>query len=145
MDMMPPSMPERMVPPDPSTANLKAYAGSISAAEQAFSDEAQRIGIGAAFAKYGRADAVNMGGNKDPGFVVGAAAIGRAVGEGSPTDSSEVEWNADRVLVASSGDLGITFGMIRIKKPEPKGPTAVPFFTIWSRDTSTGVWRYIAE
>lgn len=53
--------------------------------------------------------------------------------------------SAPRVLVASSGDLGITFGMIRIKKPEPNGPKAVPFFTIWRRDNSSGVWRYIAE
>jgi len=145
VEMMAPAIPQRMVPPDPSAANIKRYASSLSAAEQAFSDEAQRIGIGAAFTKYGRADAVNMGGNNDSGFVVGAEAIGRSVGQGSPTDSSEVEWNADRVLVASSGDLGITFGMIRIKKPEPNGPKAVPFFTIWRRDTSSDPWRYIAE
>ena len=144
-EMMPPAIPERMVPPDTSTANTQRFASSLSAAEQSFSDEAQKIGIGPAFAKYGSADAINMGGANDAGFVVGSEAIGRSVGAGSPVDSSPVEWNADRVLVASSGDLGITFGTIRIKKPEPNGPKAIPFFTIWRRDTSAGVWRYIAE
>ena len=144
-EMMPPAIPERMVPPDTSAATTQRFASSLSAAEQAFSDEAQKIGIGPAFAKHGSADAVNMGGPNDAGFVVGSEAIGRSVGAGSPADSSPVEWNADRVLVASSGDLGITFGMIRIKKPEPNGPKAIPFFTIWRRDNASGVWRYIAE
>jgi hypothetical protein len=114
------------------------------AAEKAFSDEAQKIGIGAAFAKHGSADAMNMGGPKEPGFVIGAEAIGRAVGAGNPPDGSSVEWSADRVLVASSGDFGVTFGMIRFHKPEPGRPAAVPFFTIWRRD-GAGPWRYIAE
>ena len=86
-----------------------------------------------------------MGGPKDAGFVVGSEAIGRAVGQGEPTDSSGVAWNADRVLIAPSGDLGITFGMIRILKPAANQPAAVPFFTIWRRDSPTGRWRYIAE
>ena len=103
------------------------------------------VGIGAAFVRNGRADAVNMGGPKAVGFVVGAEAIGRAVGEGSPTDRSEVEWSADRVLVASTGDLGITFGMIRFHKPQEGQPAAVPFFTIWRRDDPSQPWRYIAE
>lgn len=145
VEMMPPSLPARMVPPDPSPETKQQYASSLSAIEQAFSDEAQKIGIGEAFAKYGSADAVNMGGPKDQGFVVGAEAIGRSVGAGSPPGQSEVEWNADRVLVASSGDLGITFGMIRLEKPEPNGPKAVPFFTIWRRSSPSAPWRYIAE
>jgi len=144
-DLMKPSLPDRLVAPSTDAAAAAALAESLAAAEKAFSDEAQRIGIGAAFAKYGRADAVNMGGPKDPGFVLGAAAIGRAVGEGSPTDRSEVEWSADRVLVASSGDLGITFGMIRIRQPRPDQPAAIPFFTIWRRDSPAHPWRYIAE
>lgn len=143
--VMKPALPERMTAPSADAAGMARHAESLKAAEKAFSDEAQTIGIGAAFAKYGSADAVNMGGPKATGFVVGSEAIGRSVGEGSPTDRSEVEWSADRVLVASSGDLGITFGRIRLHKPDPGSPGAVPFFTIWRRDSASGVWRYIAE
>jgi ketosteroid isomerase-like protein len=142
---MPPSLPPRLVEPSADAARAAAFGDSLAAAEKAFSDEAQTIGIGAAFAKHGRPDAVNMGGPKVSGFVVGAEAIGRDVGAGQPTDSSGVEWSADRVLIASSGDLGITFGSIRIKKPEPGTPAAIPFFTIWRRDSPSEPWRYIAE
>jgi ketosteroid isomerase-like protein len=144
-DLMKPSVPDRLVAPSTDAATAAALAESLAAAEKAFSDEAQKIGIGAAFAKHGRADAVNMGGPNAPGFVIGAEAIGRAVGEGSPTDRSEVEWSADRVLVASSGDLGITFGLIRVLQPKPGQPAAFPFFTIWRRDSPAHPWRYIAE
>jgi len=143
--LMEPSLPERMVPPSTEAARTTAFGEGLAAAEKAFSDEAQKIGIGAAFAKHGRPDAVNMGGPKEPGFVIGSEAIGRAVGEGSPTDRSEVEWSADRVLVASSGDLGITFGIIRVIKPEPGRPATFPFFTIWRRENTSQPWRYIAE
>ena len=103
------------------------------------------LGIGPAFVKYGRPDAVHMGGPGSPGFVVGSEAIGRDVGGDTPPNTSPVEWNADRVLVASSGDLGITFGMIRIKEPQPGGASAIPFYTIWRRDGPGLPWRYIAE
>jgi ketosteroid isomerase-like protein len=145
MAMMEPSLPAKMVAPSNDTVRIEMFGQSLAAAEKAFSDEAQRIGLGAAFAKFGRADAINMGGPKDIGFVLGAEAIGRSVGEGTPTDRSEVEWGADRVLVASSGDLGITFGMIRFHTPREGQPPAVPFFTIWRRDSLTSPWRYIAE
>ena len=140
----PPSLPPAMVAPTTDAAVLRQHADSLAAAEQAFSDEAQKIGIGPAFAKHGRADAVNMGGPNAPGFIVGSEAIGRDVAGDAPPNTSPVEWSADRVLVASSGDLGITFGMIRFKDPQPGQPAAVPFYTIWRREPGQP-WRYIAE
>ena len=142
--MMPPSVPATMVPPSTDAARLAAFSRSLAAAEQAFSDEAQKIGLNAAFTKYGHADAVNMGGRKDVEFVVGSPNIGRSVGEGSPNDSSPVVWGPDhKVIVASSGDLGITFGFIRSREKKEAPPT--PFFTIWRRASPSDPWRYIAE
>jgi ketosteroid isomerase-like protein len=145
MEVVPPSLPAALVEPVTDPAVLRRHAESLTAAEKAFSDEAQTMGIGPAFEKHGRPDAVNMGGPDRPGFVVGSKAIGEDVGRGSAPGTSPVEWSADRVLVASSGDLGITFGMIRIKDPQPGGPKAVPFYTIWRRDAPNQPWRYIAE
>jgi hypothetical protein len=85
-----------------------------------------------------------MGGPKTAGFIVGSDAIGRAVGDGTPTTSSPVSWAADhRVFVASSGDLGVTLGYIRSNEKKDQPP--VPFFTIWRRETPASPWRYIAE
>src|SRR6185295_8947342 len=59
--LMIPSLPTRMVAPSADAASLAAFSKSLGDAEQAFSDEAAVIGLGAAFLKYGRADAMNMG------------------------------------------------------------------------------------
>jgi hypothetical protein len=51
------------------------------------------------------------------------------------------------VIVASSGDLGVTIGLIRETAPstDPNAPTVFPFFTVWQRASPTDPWRYVAE
>jgi hypothetical protein len=143
---IPPAVPEQLTAPNTDAAAVAAHRASLIAAEKAFSDEAQQIGIGAAFTKHGWPDAMNMGGPNDAGFVIGNDRIGRNIGEGSPNNSSPVFWSADEAIVAASGDLGITFGLIR-SHPQPNStappPPAQPFFTIWRK--VNGVWKYIAE
>lgn len=144
LEVMPPSLPARMVAPSSDADAIEQHRKSLAGAERAFSDEAQRIGLAAAFTHFGREDAINMGGPTAVGFVVGSAAIGRAVGEGTPTDSSPVSWAADhKVIVASSGDLGVTLGYIRSNEKKEQPP--IPFFTIWRRENASSAWRYIAE
>ena len=140
--LMPPSLPAQLLAPNDDSSVVAGHRRTLIAAEQAFSDEAQRIGIGPAFRRNGRDDAVNGGG--EAGFTIGAEAISRAVGDGSAT--SPVSWGADDALVASSGDLGITFGVIRPNGPPPEGrPAASVFFTIWRRESPDEPWRYVAE
>jgi len=126
-------------------AALTALRQDLMAAEQAFSDEAQKIGLGNAFGKFGRDDAVNMGGPASATFVVGGPAIAKLVG-GADMNASPVTWKADTAFVASSGDLGITFGVIRRNNP-PAGeaPAGSSFFTIWMRADAKSPWRYVAE
>lgn len=143
---LPPAVPAQLMAPSADAAAMDAHRVSLIAAEQAFSDEAQRIGLGAAFTKHGWPDAMNMGGPNDAGFVLGNELIGRNIGEGSPTNSSPVYWSADEAIVAASGDLGVTFGLIR-SHTQPNNtaapPPPQPFFTIWRK--VNGVWKYIAE
>jgi hypothetical protein len=145
--MMPPSLPERLVAPTADSAPVARYYASLVAAERAFSDRAQQIGLGPAFAEKGSADAVNIGGGNSAPFVIGANAIGRSIGAGAPQPTSPVSWGADRAIVASSGDLGVTFGVIRPNAPPPDAaqPAGFSFFTIWRRPRPTDPWRYIAE
>lgn len=138
--VMPPAEPARTVKPTTDATVIAAFESSLKAAEQAFSDEAQKIGLKAAFAKNGSADAVNMGGGAT--YVVGAPAIAASVGGAAPSTTSPVSWNADKVIVSSSGDLGITFGRIR-NNANPSSIT--PFFTIWRRASPADPWRYVAE
>jgi hypothetical protein len=147
LTMMPPSVPSRWLDPVADAATIETHRASLVAAERAFSDRAQVVGLGPAFAEKGSPDAVNMGGRDAAAFVVGAAAIGQAVGGGSPGPGSPVSWGADRALVASSGDLGVTFGIIRLNAPppDPSRPSRFPFFTVWRRSGPDEPWRYIAE
>jgi len=58
-----------------------------------------------------------------------------------------VDWGPERALVASSGDLGITFGFIT-PNAEPAAGQAkprFPFFTVWRRASRDAPWRYVAE
>ncbi len=114
-DLMEPLLPDRIAPLDPDPESLDRYRGSLIRAEQAFSDEAQRIGLSPAFIRNGRDDAIHLG--SGPSLVVGPADIARMVG--SETPPSPVNWKADEALVASSGALGITFGMIRTQLLTP--------------------------
>src|SRR5687768_1160448 len=145
LELMPPSLPARVATASADAATVKSHRESLAATEKAFSDEAQVIGLAPAFLKYGLPDAVNMGGPAAAAFVVGAEAISRAVTAGDPPGPSPVSWGADKIIVASSGDLGITMGVIRPNKQERGQPQGFSFFTIWRRDSVNDPWRYVAE
>jgi hypothetical protein len=147
MAAMAPSLPARWTGAAADAKAIEAARQSLDQAERSFSTEAQSIGLGAAFAKWGRADAINMGPPDAVQFIVGAPAIAKSVGAGTPTNSSPVTWAPDRVIVASGVDLGVTIGMIRPNAPgaDGKPQPPIPFFTIWRRDGPNGAWRYIAE
>ena len=139
---MPASLPAALVAPRP--AGVAVAEAEVAAAEKAFSDESQTIGLGPAFAKFGAPDAVNFGGQAE--YTVGNEKIAVAVGGPQPAAPSPLRWAADeKVIAASSGDLGISIGLIRRNAPLPDGSMPPPnaFFTIWRK--TNGVWRYIAE
>lgn len=136
--LAPASLPARLVAPRDDVRLAARQRAELMAVENAFSDRAQRIGIGPAFAQTGRPDSMNMGGEAQ--FTIGSTAIAAGF---DPGTTSPVVWNADHALVASSGDLGVTFGVIR-QNAKPEAPGSA-FFTIWRRDGGKGGWRYIAE
>lgn len=146
VEMMPPALPANLIAPTNEPTLLAKHRDSLDRAERAFSDEAQKIGIGPAFAKFGSDDAVNMGSPMGSRFVVGAEAIGRSIGANAPPTGSPVTWAPDVVIVASSGDLGVTVGMLRRNAPPAAGQSAtIPFITVWRRPRPSDPWRYIAE
>lgn len=139
--MMPGALPEAMVAP---VAITSAVRQSLVDAEQAFSDSAQNIGLGPAFAAFGLPDAVNFGGPANANYLVGAEAIARMGGGGQPATGSSVSWSCETPIVASSGDLGVSIGFIRSNAPATDGAQPPsPFFTIWRK--VNGAWKYIAE
>jgi ketosteroid isomerase-like protein len=145
-ELMPAALPAQLVTPTTDAAAIERHRASLDKAERAFSDEAQKIGIGPAFEKYGSADAINLGPATQPRVTVSAAAIGRSIGGDGPPAGSPVSWAPDQVIVASSGDLGVTVGMLRWNSAPAAGqPATIPFITVWRRASASEPWRYVAE
>jgi ketosteroid isomerase-like protein len=144
--MMTPLVPAALVPPSTDPVIIARHRDSLDKAERSFSDEAQTIGLGPAFAKFGTADSLNLGGPDAAGLVVGQDSIAKLVSAGQPASGgSTLSWAPDKVIVASSGDLGVTIGMIRLNAPAAGEPASFPFFTIWRRANASAPWRYVAE
>lgn len=143
---MVPAVPPQMSDAKADATHIQEHARSLDQAERAFSDEAQKIGLGPAFAKYGSSDAINLGGPDNAEVVIGADNIATLVGAGNPPNSSPVTWAPDEVIVAGSGDLGITIGFLQPNAAAPDGSRKpIPFFTIWRRNDTSSPWRYVAE
>jgi hypothetical protein len=143
-----PVLPAALVAPTTDTAVIAAHRASLAQAERDFSRDAQVMGLGAAFSQYGEEGAMHLGGPTEVDFIVGLDAISRSVGAGLPPKTSPVTWAPDhRVVVASSGDLGVSVGYI-VVKPERRGAATrapIPFFTVWHRAGPGAPWRYVAE
>ncbi len=137
-----------IVAPATDAAVIEQYRKSLADAETAFSNDAQTMGIGPAFTRYGSPDAINLGPPDVPVFIVGNDRIGLAVGGGSQAPGSPVTWGPDvKTIVAASGDFGVTIGHIVPNAPGPDGKPQPgrPFFTIWHRANPSAPWRYLAE
>jgi hypothetical protein len=140
--MLAPSLPGFAARPAHNARRIAAHRASLAAAERAFSDRAQEVGLRAAFRDYGRADAMNM--YQGAGFAIGLDAITAHFAENEVP--SPVRWATERSFAAASGDLGVSIGTIRTNRPGTDGrPEEFPFFTIWRRDRPGAPWRYIAE
>jgi hypothetical protein len=141
--MREPSLPERMVPVSTDGAAIAVHARAVGDAERDFSALGGKIGLGPAFTQNSAPDAMNMGGPQSADFLFGPQAIGAGVGAGE-SGPSKLTWGPDdTVLVASSGDLGVTVGHI-LPPAEPGQPQRrIPFFTVWKK--VGGVWKFVAE
>jgi hypothetical protein len=139
--LRPPSLPERTLPVR-TDAEMVALEMELRAMEQAFSDRAQREGLGPAFAVYGAPDAANVGGPADAEFRFGPAAIAEGV-SASVAPGTTLSWSADHVVAARSGDLAVNLGYITVRQAGQAEARRMPFLTVW-RLTREG-WRYVVE
>jgi len=139
-------LPKQIIAAKHDAASIAKNRESLAEAERSFSRDAQTMGIGEAFRKYGSPDAINLGDPDTLTFRVGNEAIGEGVGSGQPPKTSPVNWGPEKTIIAASGEFGVTIGYIFRNTPGADGkiPPGQPFFTIWRKDAA-GVWRYIAE
>lgn len=139
-------LPKAIVATKRDAAAIDRDRETLAEAERSFSKDAQTMGIGPAFKKYGSPDAMNLGGPDTVTFLRSNQDIGDSVGGGSPANTSPVNWGPEKTIIAASGDFGVTIGYINRNQPLADGKPAPgqAFFTIWQKDAA-GVWKYIAE
>lgn len=140
--MREPLLPAKIVPVTRDASLVAKYAKEVGDAERNFSALAGKIGLGPAFTQNSAPDAMNMGGGQSPDFLFGPEAIGAGVGAGE-TGPSTLTWGPDTVLVASSGDLGVTIGHINAPAQDGQPARRIPFFTVWRKIGA--VWKFVAE
>jgi len=137
-----PSLPGRSVDVTRDAKIIARHARELGDAERDFSTLAGKIGLGPAFTQNAAPDAMNMGGPQSADFLFGPEAIGAGVGAGQ-TGPSTLTWGPDTVLVASSGDLGVTIGHIVAPGSSGQPARRIPFFTVWKK--VGGIWKFVAE
>jgi hypothetical protein len=142
IQMREPWIPETWVAVTRDASVVTKHAKELGDAERDFSALAGKIGLGPSFTQNAAPDAMNMGGPQAADFLFGPEAIGAGVGAGQ-TGPSTLTWGPDTVLVASSGDLGVTIGHINAPSQAGQPAQRFPFFTVWKK--VGGVWKFVAE
>jgi hypothetical protein len=137
-----PAVPAKMVAVTRDASIIANHAKELGDAERNFSALAGKIGLGPAFTQNAAPDAMNMGGPGSADFLYGPEKIGAGVG-GGETGPSALTWGPDTVLVASSGDLGVTFGHINAPGLNGQPARRIPFFTVWKKVGA--IWKFVAE
>ena len=91
-------LPKQVTPAKHDAAAIEKNRESLADAERSFSRDAQTMGIGEAFKKYGSPDAINLAGPDTLTFIMGNTAIGENVGSGQAPNTSSVNWGPEKTI-----------------------------------------------
>ena len=123
--------------------SLEKWKNEIIDTEKAFADMAQKEGIAKAFVAYAAEDAVLLRNNS---LIIGIDSLRENFNrQKSQPGKVSLTWKPDFVDVASSGDLGYTYGKYVYTTTDSTGTkNAVEgvFHTVWKRQTD-GKWKYV--
>ena len=128
---------------DNNKGSTEQWKNEILETEQNFAIMAEDEGIHKAFLTYAAEDAVLM---RNDTLVIGKKNITEYFNSQVPDDNSmSLTWKPDFVDVATSGDLGYTYGQYTLSYTDSSGTriknTGV-FHTVWKKQ-SDGIWRYV--
>ena len=122
---------------------IEKWKDEILETEKDFATMAQQEGISEAFLFYAAEDAVLMRNNS---LIIGIEALKeRFEKDKSVGDKVSLDWKPDFVDVASSGDLGYTYGKYTYTTTDSIGKSKViegVFHTVWKRQAD-GKWKYV--
>ncbi|HQU57803.1 MAG TPA: nuclear transport factor 2 family protein [Saprospiraceae bacterium] len=126
-----------------SAAAIEQAKQEILQAEKDFAEMADAAGVQAAFLAFAAENAVL---NRDNDLYQGLDAIQRYF-EQSPLRNVSLQWQADFVDAAASGDMGYTYGRYVFVAEDPAGKpirTAGIFHTVWKKQPD-GKWKFVYD
>ncbi len=123
--------------------SIEKWKREIVETEHEFSEMAQKEGIPKAFLTYAAEDVVLMRNNS---LIIGKESLRESYkSKKSGSGNVSLTWKPDFVDVASSGDLGYTYGKYVHTKTDSIGNTKVVegvFHTVWKRQPD-GKWQFV--
>lgn len=125
-----------------SMADKEKYKQEIIQAERDFAQMVKEQGMQAGFTFFADSNAVIRRGNET--LIKGKKEIEENYGNPRYKDVV-LEWEADFVDVAQSGDLGYTYGHYNFEAKDSTGnpiKATGTFHTVWKRQ-SDGSWKYV--
>ncbi len=125
-----------------NAGDIEKWKQEIIDIEKEFSDLSKSKGIHEAFLTYAAEDAVLMRANK---LVIGKKAIESRFAKQTGIEDVTLTWTPDFVDVASSGDLGYTYGHYTFTSKDTAGirqSESGVFHSVWKRQAD-GNWRFV--
>lgn len=126
--------------PPPDAAAAKA---ALIQVDEQFSADAQKIGVGEAFARYAAPDARMLPQGKD--VVSGLDGVRNQMA-GFPKGAT-LSWKPFLADVAASGDLGYTLGTYELRAKDDAGQATVAYgkyCSIWKKQPD-GSWKWVVD
>jgi len=124
---------------------IEKWKSEIVDTELEFSEMAQKEGIPKAFLAFAAEDVVV---NKNNSLIIGKEALRESYeNEKSESGNFGLSWKPDFVDVASSGDLGYTYGKYVYTTTDSIGNTKViegVYQTVWKRQPD-GKWKFVFD
>jgi len=124
-------------------ASIEKWKSEIVETEQEFAEMALKEGIPKAFLAYAADDVVVKRNNS---LIIGIDSLRESYkNQKSNSEKVSLTWKPDFVDVASSGDLGYTYGKYVYTTTDSIGDTKVNkgvFHTVWKKQAN-GKWKFV--
>lgn len=122
---------------------IEKWKSEITETEQEFSDMVKKEGIPKAFLRYAANDVVLMRNNS---LIIGKESLRNYYkNKSTGLSNDQLTWKPDFVYVASSGDVGYTYGKYIYTTTDSIGNIKNiegVFHTVWKRQKD-GKWRFV--
>jgi len=120
--------------PAPAAMNSRAALNDMMSAEREYAFDLRSLGLARALSRHGAPDLrfLREGVMPGSGLTTAISLLGK--------HPSEVEWQPAGSAIASSGDMGYDYGVLKSRLEGAKQSESKAYLHVWSKDP-TGAWK----